>query len=229
MVKKNSITYERLDDLEDDNIASIWLKIKTERGRYLYLMGGYRQWRLPNQAGYPESYKTENQVIRFKKIIDQIKKARLKSDQVLVAFDSNIDQSIDKDSTKRQDLKELIPLYEDFRNEDDFVIINSDMTRFQSGCEPSHSDHFLTSSPQYIDNVETKPGAISDHFMVKCLYHTKELTYFPQFRYSTDWTKLSPESVNRMIVDNPRINEVMKLENHEKIWAIIVGNQQYCQ
>ena len=43
LIKKNTISYERKTSLEDRNIATIWLQIKTGQKSSLMLMGGYRQ------------------------------------------------------------------------------------------------------------------------------------------------------------------------------------------
>ena len=55
LVKKNTINYERVHQIEDDNIASIWLKVRTGPRDGFMFAAFYRQWRLPAETGQLDS------------------------------------------------------------------------------------------------------------------------------------------------------------------------------
>ena len=57
-------------------------------------MGGYRQWKLFNSLGFPDSNKTHRQIERFTQILNQWTKA-LKETEVIVLMDTNIDTLTD--------------------------------------------------------------------------------------------------------------------------------------
>ena len=109
------------------------------------------------------------------------------SDSVAILGDINIDISVGRDHHQRQELKALIPKYYDLRNELNFTIVNKELTRFQANCEPSLIDHILTTKPQNVDNVITKPSIISDHMFLTCLYHVNELIESPSYLYKMEW------------------------------------------
>ena len=104
LVKKNAVIYERVKSLENKNIATIWIKIKFNGSKWLYLCGGYRQWRLPAETGIPFTGSALNQADRFETILGQIVKAKSLSQHVLVASDMNIDISLEKNNILRDDI-----------------------------------------------------------------------------------------------------------------------------
>ena len=163
LIKKNTVIYERVKNLEKENICNIWLKIRFNRSKWLYLCGAYRQWRLPSETGMYTSGCSQEQVAGLHKIIEQVRDAGKLSKHLLVAGDLNIDMSVDKDTVTGDDLKHLIPIYEEFLNKDGLAIMNTEKTRFQSNQDPSFVDHLVSNVPQNFDNIQTKKALISDH------------------------------------------------------------------
>ena len=100
-----------------------------------------------------------------------------------MVFVLDIDTLLDKDNLIKDDLKHLIPMYEEFRNQNHFTILYKEFTRFQSTAEPSLIDHILTNCPEYLDNVLTKSGLISDHKMIVAYYHINEIIDQPKYAF----------------------------------------------
>ena len=222
MVKKNTIQYEHIHNIQDDNIASLWLKVKLGHKKYIMIGGYYRQWRLPMETQIFDSGSTKSQVERFSKFLNQVKRARQISPRLVVCGDINIDLSENRDQLDRPELKVLYPLYQDFRDEEDFTVMNKELTRFQIHQKPSLIDHVLTNSPELIDNIETKPGIISDHKIVTCLVHSEELVENPRYRFKTDWWKIEEENATAMVLENQKLMETLTRTSTEKIWTLMI-------
>ena len=88
---KENVEYERLHHLENPKISTIWIKVKIGQNKYINIMGGYRQWKLPRIMGEPLSCEKESQISRFKTISEQIKGAKRSKNPLVIGWDSNID------------------------------------------------------------------------------------------------------------------------------------------
>ena len=71
MLIKNDVNYKRLTDLEDENIASIWLKVTTSPNKTFIIGGYYRQWRLPQSTMILNSGSSKAQLERLNMFIKQ--------------------------------------------------------------------------------------------------------------------------------------------------------------
>ena len=97
-------------NLEDPNIASIWLKIYITPKKSILLVSAYRQWRLPNLLNQPESGSKREQIKRFEEFSEQIRKAKRINKNIILMWDSNVDS---KDQQDRDDIRELKVKYND--------------------------------------------------------------------------------------------------------------------
>ena len=98
----------------------------------------------------------QEQIERLKLILSQIKKVMNLTSTMLVIGDLNLDISVNKDTLGRDDVKKLMPIYQDFISENSLAIINRDFERYQSNQLHSLLDHLLTNVPIKFDNVITK-------------------------------------------------------------------------
>ena len=73
----------------------------------------------------------------------------------VIAGDLNIDRCRKNNPEQRSDLKEIIPLLEDFLAENNIVQINSRTTRHRIGERASTLDIFLTNIPENCSNWKT--------------------------------------------------------------------------
>ena len=101
------------------------------------------------QANQPLSGSADNQVIRFNTLIKQAEKAMNESIMSLIIGD----------------VKQLVPIYDDFLNNNNLTIVNHEMTRFETNAPASLLDHIITNEPNRVDYVETNPSLISDHIL----------------------------------------------------------------
>ena len=192
LIKKNKISYEHMTNLCERNIASIWLRVKIDHKKYISIGGYYRQWRLPQECGDLTSGSTKSQISRLKAFINQAKKAIKMTKHCLIIGDVNIDKSVSRDQFLRPELKDLLPIYDDFLNESNLSILNKDHTRFESFCPSSLIDHIVTNLPSHVDQIMTSPSIISDHMVISCLLHSKELIQNEGYLYKMEWWRLSP-------------------------------------
>ena len=81
---------KRRHDLEDENIASIWLEIGLPRKRKIFMCHGYREWKHLYQEDN-SSGTIQAQLERWSQLLDQWERALSEDKEVIVAMDANID------------------------------------------------------------------------------------------------------------------------------------------
>ena len=140
----------------------------------------------------------------------------------LMLGDMNIDKSVNKDLHSRQDVKKLVPIYEDFLNNLNLTIVNHEMTRFEINAPPSLLNHIITKEPNRLDHKETKPSLISDLKILSCLLHHKELNEDYRQTYKTEWLRVNPYYLVEAIMNNEKMSGVLRMTNSEKIWIKLI-------
>ena len=218
MFKKDSISYECLKQLENENIATIWTKIKITPKKSVLVMGGYRQWKLPHTANQNNSGSTQKQIERFQAIINQIKKARKINKNIIILMDSNIDLH---DQMNRADIKELKEIYNEMLLELNLTILNKENTRHRSGNVSSYLDHIICEDKGNIDNIKTIHSYFSDHDVIIANYFTGETIFTPQFRWNINFTNLTPENLKSKIDANEKLKNIDSLQSSEEVWLTI--------
>ena len=138
-------------------------------------MGGYRQWDVQKLVRYLNSGSTNEQMLRFCKIINQVIAVKKLHSKGILGMDSNIDQLLVNDPLNREDICEMYLQYENLRNSENLIIINSEPTWYRAGCKSSLIDHIVTNIPENIVNIKTTRNIMSDHSYIKCLVHTNEI------------------------------------------------------
>ena len=219
MLKKDSIDYERMHKLEDPNIATIWVKVKITPKKSILVIGGYRQWRLPSSANQPFSGKTNNQIGRFLKIKDQIRRARKINNNLVILMDSNIDLH---DSMDREDIRDLKVLYNELLDENKLTIVNEEDTRHRLGNISSYLDHIATTKPGNIDEVQTIHTYFTDHDIITCLYFTNEMIFYPQFKWDINFRNLTQDNLMTAINSNQNLQKLWSMSSSEEMWSIFI-------
>ena len=102
-----NIPYTRRHNLENEHIATIWIEIKLKSKKNILIMGGYCQWRLFKQLGIIDSNKTNSQIDRFNKIIEQWSIAIREGKDVIVVMDTNIDTLKNSNHNTTHRIKQL--------------------------------------------------------------------------------------------------------------------------
>ena len=84
LIINNTIAYKRRFDLESTNTCTIWIQIKIKGNKPLLLMGGYRQWRLPQFFNMKDSNSPKNQLLRWNSILEKWSEACNENKTLLV-------------------------------------------------------------------------------------------------------------------------------------------------
>ena len=72
---KNTISYKRRLDLEDDITSSIWIEVKIPNNKAILIMGGYRQWTVPKFFNIIKSKAINKQMDRLLLLLSKWKMA----------------------------------------------------------------------------------------------------------------------------------------------------------
>ena len=110
IVHKN-ITYTRLNQYEDDENASIAIKIKEGKGRWIGLYGIHRQWKIPGEGNAFRKEGINKQVARLKKQVTNLNKFCTEMKKHVICGDINIDRNVNNDPLKRNDCPYLGTIY----------------------------------------------------------------------------------------------------------------------
>ena len=72
----------------------------------------------------------------------------------------------------------------------------------------------MANAPNHCDNVVNKPGLLSEHDVVKMIYHSKELVNTPQFRFKVDYSQLTRENILWMTENNENMKNILKMTDN---------------
>ena len=70
-------------------------------------MSGYRQWQLPKEANSNNTNNWNNQIERYKLIIETCKEANNENKEMIICMDDNIDTLADTNITNEIKMREL--------------------------------------------------------------------------------------------------------------------------
>ena len=180
MVNKG-INYKRRYDLEDDITCCIWIEVSLGSRKSILIMGGYRQWQLPQFFNDKASIKPKSQLKRYKMILQKWEIAIAEGKETIVLMDSNIDTS---DNSVHNNNYKLKHIYEDLLNflqKHNIVLHNNKYTFFNNIHSPSCIDHIYSNCPLHITNVTTSKNIYSDHAIVTAIYSSKYKAINPRF------------------------------------------------
>ena len=81
-----------MSEINNDNISSLWFKVKLANRKYIAIGGYYRQWRLLAECNQPLSGSYNCQLERLKLFIKHSERAISESNMTLILGDINIDR-----------------------------------------------------------------------------------------------------------------------------------------
>ena len=157
-------------DLMDQQFSSIWLEIGLERQKSILLGNIYREWQYLNQND-KISLTVNAQLERFETFIDKWARAIRTSSECHVLGDMNLNfleynkPNIPHNSQSYK-LRSLINLLIERILPLGAVQCVTGPTRFYPGCEESGLDHYYTTDPQKLSNIQTITNGASDHKMI---------------------------------------------------------------
>ena len=199
---KKGIHYTRRHDLEHKDTCTIWVEIHTANKKSFLVMGGYRQWQLPQKHPlYLGSNVPTQMYARFMHILTNWALALHENKHTIVMMDDNLDTIKGSNHNAKYNTKTLKDAF--FRHTQDHGIVlhNTMPTRFQNGTTPSCIDHISSNCPLLIHNTTTHHSGASDHSILTALYTTQQRTDRPTYRQTRD-TKLLTRQALEQYIDN---------------------------
>ena len=182
----NALRVKRRSDLEDDNIAAIWLECGLPHQKGILVCVGYRQWRLIGQ-GDNASASVQEQFSRWSIFLDKWETALGENKEVVVTLDANIDHLTWRDTEdlpyhhSSVRLKCLVDALFDRILPLGVTQLVKGATRIERGQPKAGLDHLYSNKPDKLSSVSTYFTGLSDHKLLKVQRFTKSFKQLPRF------------------------------------------------
>ena len=183
--------------MEDDDIASIWIKVRGKGRKNMVIGGVYREHTLLDQPGI--SAEPANQKRRWKNFVRQWRRAIQQYDSCWVVGDLNLDMQ--RWNNPRAEHAEMIELVKNDIETNNFVQLIDEPTRFWQDQPQSILDHVWTNSAERAISVKNKIRAISDHNVTGVKIRIKGQNNQSIETLSRDWSKLDVDSFIRSVAE----------------------------
>ena len=173
--------YKRRGDLESNDTSTIWVEIKLPQNKSFLIMGGYRQWRTPKKMGIKNSVSTENQIKRYRSILENWTKASLEGKDIIIMMDDNVDTLSNTEHNKKFKVSRIYNMHQEHLHANNFCQHNHKPTRYVSHQAPTCIDHIYSNCANKIVHPETIRIPFSDHTLLRAIYKTKGIVYTRKF------------------------------------------------
>ena len=125
-IRKN-IQYKRRTDLENNINSTIVIEVKRSKGQRVFIIGSYLQWRGKSPLCPYNEYDNHHAILRLRDLITLWERV-VKLGQTVLMGDLNIDYHTPNDPSSRVELKDLIPMMDDFIQNDRMCQLNFEPT-----------------------------------------------------------------------------------------------------
>ena len=179
----DTIRVKRRPDLEDDEVAAVWLECGLPGQKGILVCVGYRQWQLVGQ-GDSSSGTVPQQLVRLLRFLEMWEKAIGEDKEVIVTLDANIyfltwrsdNLPPSHISSKLRPLTDasfdqIIPL--------GVSQLVTGATRLMRGQPQSGLDHLYRTKPEKLSAVQTFITCLSDHKLIKVTRFAKSFRQNP--------------------------------------------------
>ena len=121
----------------EDNVALLWLKVKTYKNKFTYICGYYQQWAISRNKYFKFRFNPKPNW-NFIKFADKVNNLRAGHGEVKFWYLVTLILTCQKIKISGcdQNFESFFPIYEDMLNDNDLVIVNKDKTRFLVECDP---------------------------------------------------------------------------------------------
>ena len=126
----DSIPYTQCYNLENNINSCLVIKIERSRNLSIYVAATYRQWRGVSSECRFNKYDNDHQILRLQALINLWKYLLSQGQMLLIGGDVNIDRHLPNNPLGRAELKDLIPMFQDFLDEENVSQLNWEPTRF---------------------------------------------------------------------------------------------------
>ena len=171
----DGISWDRRDDLENENIEAIWLEVRPSHSNSFLLCIMYRP---------PESFKYLSKDFNTH-LHEMLAKASEKSQETILLGDLNVD-FLKHDN---KDLKSILNIF-------GYKQMIQKPTRIAEASE-TLIDVILTNKPSNVVKTEVIPTGIGDHDMVGCARKINHLRFKPRQIICRDYKSYKPEAMNK--------------------------------
>ena len=141
---KENLTFQRMISSENEINPAIIIKLKMANNRYHCTVSNYRQWKGTSPQCHYNTRNDQDCISRFSDMITMWKKSAGLGYPTYICGDINIDRLEENDPMRRNDLRNLIPLLNDFQSSNNFSLVNKKATRQRVNQRPSLLDLILT-------------------------------------------------------------------------------------
>ena len=180
-----ALRVKRRADLEDDQVAAVWLECGLPGQRSILVGVGYRQWQLLGQ-GNNYSGSVQEQLVRWLRFLEMWEKAVGEDKEVIVTLDANLDfltwrsENLPPShiSVKLKPLSDalfdrIIPL--------GVTQLVTGPTRIMKNQAKSGLDHLYSNRPEKLSSVQTHITGLSDHKLVKVTRFSRSFRQNPRY------------------------------------------------
>ena len=194
-------------DLENENVAAIWLECGLPHQRGFLVCMGYRQWRLLGQTDSTSST-VAAQLIRWEMFLDNWEKALKEEKEVIVALDANIDHltwkiqdSLPSHSSSVR-LKSLIDALFTRIIPLGVTQLVTGATRMERGQPKTGLDHLYTNKVEKLSSVQTFLTGTSDHKLLKVVRFTKSFKHLPRYVKKRTFKCFNEEEFRNSLIES---------------------------
>ena len=181
----SALRVKRRHDLEDNNIAAVWLECGLPNQRSILVCVGYRQWRLLGQAD-STSASTSEQLVRWLVFLEKWERALLEDKEVIVTLDANLDfltwrsEGLPPHHSSVR-LKPLVDaLFERILPLGVSQLVTG-ATRMERGHPRAGLDHLYSNKPDKLSSIQTFFTGMSDHKLLKVVRFSRSFKQNPRF------------------------------------------------
>ena len=194
-------------DLENENVAAIWLECGLPHQRGFLVCMGYRQWRLLGQTDSTSST-VAAQLTRWEMFLDNWEKALKEEKEVIVALDANIDHltwkiqdSLPSHSSSVR-LKSLIDALFTRIIPLGVTQLVTGATRMERGQPKTGLDHLYTNKVEKLSSVQTFLTGTSDHKLLKVVRFTKSFKHLPRYVKKRTFKCFNEEEFRNSLIES---------------------------
>ena len=179
-VHKDIVKPKLRTDLMNDAFSSVWLEIGLKRQKRLLICNAYREWGYLGQEQPQVSKSVDAQLDRWLKFLEKWEAALRSNLECHVLMDANLNflnwqkPNLPASSQSRK-LRPLIQALFDRILPLGVVQCVGVATRFWNGAEPSGLDHYYTTHPNKLSEVQAHHHGSSDHKIITATRYSKSI------------------------------------------------------
>jgi hypothetical protein len=221
-----TLVYVRRNDLEESPISTVWIELTIPGESNILIMGGYRQFQLPNQIT-KISLSYSHQAARWAKYLKQWDTALKEQKEVIVCADDNIDSTHWSSNLNTAvnpiTTKNLYLMLRDMILSQGVEVMNHEPTRkISEHVKGTIIDHIYSNQPEKIKKVFTKSHGGSDHRIVGVLWQSKSVVHPPAFLRTRKEHLVTEIQLQHLVRSNNLMERILELDDINKAAELFI-------